>query len=243
MQNISRLFWAAILAAGMVLVPTRLDADSGESTRVTRPGQYTRAAGGGYPYRQKSQYVLQELDLKPGDVVVDIGAGDGWWAEKMAAIVGPQGTIHAAEVVQDKVDKMKKQFAEIPQIKPYLCPKDGTALEEDSCDLAFLSKTYHHLDKDGQVDYLRHLRSVVKPSGRLVVIEHYRELAAGRGKDHACSPGRLTQQAEEAGWILARCELISGTHHFMAIFLQKQLFLEKPSDNTAADSRTSAAGR
>ena len=199
-------------------------ADSGESTRVTDEKQHAASERGTYPYREKSDYVLKELDLKPGDVVVDDGAGDGWWAEKMAAAVGETGAVHAGEVKQDLVDKMKKKFAETPQVKPYLCPLDGTGLEENACDLAFLSKSYHHLPKDKKADYLRHLCKVLKPTGRLVVIEHYQELAAGRTREHGWSPGLLTQQAEEAGWILLRAELITGTRHFVAIFAQKELF-------------------
>lgn len=199
-------------------------ADSCDSTRVSDENQHAVTKKGGYPYREKSDYVLKELDLKPGDVVADIGAGDGWWTEKMAEAVGEQGVVYAGEVVQDKVDKMKEKFANVPQVKPYLCPLDGTGLEEDSCDLVFFSKTYHHLDKDGQVDYLNGLRSVLKPTGRLVVIEHYQELATGRAREHAWSPGLLTQQAEEADWVLVRSEMITGTNHFMAIFVQKALF-------------------
>ena len=33
-----------------------------------------------------------------------------------------------------------------------------------------------------------------------------------------------TEQAEQAGWILIRYELIKGTYHFMATFAKKELF-------------------
>jgi len=36
------------------------------------------------------------------------------------------------------------------------------------------------------------------------------------------------QQAEEAGWITVRCELITGTYHFMAVFVQQELFPPEP---------------
>jgi predicted methyltransferase len=212
----------------LIAAPTATYADSTESTRVADAKQHACQGGGGYPYREKSQYVLKELDLKPGDVVVDVGAGDGWWSERMAPLVGDKGVIHALEVDQKKVDKMKEQYADVPQIKPGLCPTDGTGLPEDSCDLAFLSKTYHHLNKEGHVDYLRHLHKVVKPTGRVCVIEKHAGLAAGRSKDHAWSPGQLAQQAEEAGWIPVRYELITGTYHFIAIFVQKDLFPPEP---------------
>jgi len=235
MRCICRLLVVPTLAVYLLHPISVCWADSGDSTRVADANQHAHKAKGGYPYREKSDYVLQELDLKLGDVVADVGAGDGWWAEKMAEVVGEQGAIHAGEVVQDKVDKMKKKFADVPQVKPYLCPMDGTGLDENSCDLVFFSKTYHHLNKDGQVDYLGGLRSVVKPTGRLVVIEHYQELTAGRARDHSWSPGLLTKQAEEAGWILVRSELITGTNHFMAIFVQKDLFpVEKPKEKEKA---------
>ena len=225
MCNVYRLVMVLIL-----IVPSAsVYADSGESTRVADAKQHACTGSGGYPYRAKSEYVLKELDLQPGDIVVDVGAGDGWWAEEMAAYVGPEGTIHASEVDQSKVDAMTSRFAAVPQVKPYLCPTDGTALPENSCDLALLSKTYHHLDKVGQVDYLRHLKEVVKPTGRLCVIEKHAGLAAaGRGKEHASSPGLLAQQAEEAGWIGVRYELITGTYHFIAIFVQRDLFPPEP---------------
>ena len=196
--------------------------DSGNSTRVVDANEYARSIGGRYPYRQKSEYILGELDLKPGDVVVDIGAGDGWWAGQMADKVGPEGSVHAGEVEREKVETMRKRLEDVPQVKPYLCPLDGTGLAENTCDLAFLSKTYHHLSE--HVEYLRHLREVVRPDGRLCVIEAYPRLADGRGRRHAWCPGLLTQQAAEAGWVLVRCEMIAGTGHYIALFVPRDLF-------------------
>jgi len=209
----------------LVAVPAAVYADSDQSTRIVDAKQHSVSGGGRYPYRQKSEYVLKELDLKAGDVVVDIGAGDGFWARQMAKSVGAEGVIHASEVEQGKVDDMKEKLADVPQVKPYLSPLDGTDLPENSCDLAFLSKTYHHFNEGGHVDYLRHLRKVVKPTGRLCVIEMNPAFGRGRSSEHAFSPGLLIQQAEQAGWISVRCELMTGTNHYIAIFVQKELFL------------------
>jgi len=223
MYNLIRFSVALILISSL----TGTYADSGQSTRVIDPNQHACTFTGSYPYREKAEYVLKELDLKAGDVVVDIGAGNGWWAERMVKFVGSEGAVHASEVEQKKVDEMKKKFADVPQIKPYLCPSDGTGLTENCCDLAFLSKTYHHLNEGGHVDYLRHLRKVVKPNGRLCVIEKH-PLLSGRRKGRAWSPALLIQQAEESGWIPIRYELITGTHHYIAIFVQPEIFPTEP---------------
>jgi len=198
-------------------------ADTGATTRVTDPKQHASVKPGGYPYREKSDYVLKELNLKPGDVVVDVGAGDGWWSQRMARCVGPTGTIHAAEVEQKLVDEMKKRFADLPQVKPYLCKTDNTLLPDGSCDLVFLSQVYHHLPKDNRVEYLRRLRKVIKPTGRLSVIEKYSEIAT-KGKDHGTQLSRVLDEAERSGWVAVRCELLTGTGHFLAIFVSKDLF-------------------
>ena len=197
------------------------------STRVSDPGQHARAGDSRYPYRARSEYILAELDLRAGDVAVDIGAGDGWWSEQMGKRVGPTGVIHASEVESRKLEQMKRRFADTPAVKPYLSPKDGTGLPEDSCDLAFLSQTFHHLDKPTRVEYLRHLQKVVKPTGRLCVIEKYSAIAT-RGDAHGTSLSQLVQEAERAGWILVRYELMTGTCHYLSIFVQKDLFGAEP---------------
>lgn len=224
MRRISLLLMAILLlsvtaGSSPVAAPT----DSWQSTRVSDPNQHQLTGTGGYPYRAKSDYVLRELDLRPCDVVVDIGAGDGFWAERMAKFVGKEGTVYASEVEQKKVNRMKERFADLPQVKPYLCPTDGTGLAENSCELAFLSKTYHHLDADGRVDYLRHLREVVRPTGRLCVIEKYANITT-QHQSHAIALSQLVKQAEEAGWIAVRYELMTGMYHYITIFVQKDLF-------------------
>ena len=224
MRRISLLLMAILLlivtAGGS---PVATSTDSWQGTRVTDSNQHQPAGTGRYPYRDKSDYVLRELDLRPGDVVVDIGAGDGFWAERMAALVGKEGTVYASEVEQNKVDSMKEKFGDLTQVMPYLCPTDGTGLPENSCELAFLSKTYHHLNADGRVDYLRHLRKVVRPTGRLCVIERYADIA-GQRSSHDMLLSQLVKQAEQAGWIAVRYELMTGTYHYIAIFVQKDLF-------------------
>ena len=202
--------------------------ESGKTTRISDPKQHHRVGAKSYPYRTKSDYILKEMDLKPGDVVVDIGAGDGLWTEKMAKSVGPKGVVHAAEVTAKKVDQMKKKFAKTPQIKPYVCKTDGTGLPADSCDLAFLSQTYHHLPKNGKVAYLKHLSTVIKPTGRVVIIEKYTEEALGSGV-HGTPMSRLVREVEEAGcWVPVRLELMTGTYHYIAILAQKSLFPPEP---------------
>ncbi|MBI4604832.1 MAG: class I SAM-dependent methyltransferase [Planctomycetes bacterium] len=202
--------------------PATALAQAERSTRVVDPECHQRKGDRHYPYRAWKDYILKELDLRPGDAVVDVGAGDGWWSEPMAEKVGKDGVVHAAEVDEKLVQKMRERFASAPQVRPYLCKADDTCLAERSCDLAFLSQSFHHLPKD-RVNYLHRLRDVVKPTGRLAVIEKY-AAADGSNPGHGTNLSMLSHEAEEAGWILVRYELMAGTGHYLAIFVQKDLF-------------------
>ena len=218
--------WSLAIATLIIIstgLPGAVTKNSSPTTRVTSLKQHVRAGEARYPYRAKSAYILNELDLKPGDVVVDVGAGDGWGARRMAEFVGDDGIIHAGEVEESEVKNMKKKLADVPQIKPYLCPTDSTGLAENACDLAFFSQTYHHLDANGRADYLRRLRRVIKPTGRVCIIEQYTMMTTHQ-KSHGTQLSELIAQAEQAGWILVRCELMTTTNHYLAIFVQKDLF-------------------
>lgn len=205
------------------------------SSRVTDPQQHTTSGTRSSPYRKHRRYIIAELDLQPGDTVVDIGAGDGWWAQRMARGAGPNGVVYAAEVSARKVTQMKLRFTKMPQVKPYLCPKDGPGLPENSCDLAFLAQTYHHLPKDRLAD-LRGLKRVLKPTGRLCIIERYLDLGE-RKTTHGTKPNELLATIQKSGWVLVRFELLPKTNHYLSIFVQKELFKsERPSRQRGGES-------
>ncbi len=214
-------------------------AEPDASTRISNADETRKAHSPPKGFKTQKDLILKELDLRPGDVVVDIGAGDGGWSEPMAKLVGASGAVHAAEVSQTKVDQMKTKFASLPQLRPYLCPTDGPGLPPNSCDLAFISETYHHFDKGTQVAYLKGLRSVLKPNGRLVIIERYTETGLGNG-EHGTPLSRLIRESEESGWVPVRAELIPTTYHYIAIFAQKDLFPPEPAKQEGKAKKKSA---
>lgn len=198
-------------------------------TRIEDADQHKRQGDEKYPFRKKEELILREMDLRPRDVVLDIGAGDGWWSERIAPLVGKQGKVYASEIEEDLVEEMKKDYADVPQIQPYLCATDSTNLEEDTCDLVFMSQVYHHIEEDGKVAYLRHLHDVVKPHGRLMIIERYVEVVT-KSEGHGTRLAQLIAQAEKADWVLLRYELMPGTYHYLTVFAQAERFPPESED-------------
>src|SRR5690606_41560005 len=46
---------------------------------------------------------LELLDVRPGQRVLDVGAGSGWSTALLAELVGPEGTVHGVELEPDLV--------------------------------------------------------------------------------------------------------------------------------------------
>lgn len=215
----------AIVPAFLAARPTGQE-PAWKSTRILDPAQHRRRGSQNYPHRVEPHlgFVLRELDVRPGDAVADVGAGDGFWTDHFARRVGAEGTVWAAEVTQKLVDKLGERFAGTPQVKPRLIPADRLDLPEGSLDLAWFSLVYHHLPED-RAGYLKRLRAAVKPTGRLAIVERYSVLLSSP-KVHGAPAGALLGAAESAGWVLLRYELLPGTNHYLAIFAQKDLFDE-----------------
>jgi 2-polyprenyl-3-methyl-5-hydroxy-6-metoxy-1,4-benzoquinol methylase len=115
--------------------------------------------------------ILGTLDLKPGMVVADIGAGPGIFSWPLAKAVAPGGKVYAVEVDQGFIDHMNGKLKAQPMdnLKPVLGKFTDPNLPSKDVDLAFFHDVLHHVDK--RADYLKALAPYIKPTGRIVVIE------------------------------------------------------------------------
>ena len=118
---------------------------------------------------------LDELGLKPGMVVADIGAGSGYYSVRMAKRVGPTGRIYATDIQQGMLDIIDRriQVEHLDNITTVLGGFDDPRLPAKSLDLAIMVDVYHELQSP-QV-FLQRLRGAFKPGGRLVLLEFRKE--------------------------------------------------------------------
>ena len=74
-------------------------------------------------------FMLEKLDPRPGEKILDIGAGSGWTSALLAEIVGEKGKVIAIEIIPELVEFGKKNaskynFIEKGRVK-FICG-DGT---------------------------------------------------------------------------------------------------------------------
>ena len=55
-------------------------------------------------------FMLQELELKRGDKVLEIGTGSGWNAALISHIIGEEGKIYSAEIIKELAEKAEEKL-------------------------------------------------------------------------------------------------------------------------------------
>ena len=124
---------------------------------------------------ERTDLLLPELALKPGMVVADIGAGTGYIARRMAALVGPTGVVYAVDVQPEMIRMLQSLAAKagLAQVKPVLGAVDDVRLPAASIDLAIMVDVYHELEFPREV--LASIVRALKPGGRVVFVEYRAE--------------------------------------------------------------------
>ena len=115
------------------------------------------------------------LQLRPGDVVADVGAGSGYMTVRLARTVGPAGRVLAVdiqpEMIERLTDRMRAEM--VTNVTAILGAADDPKLPPGSVDLELMVDVYHELAAPQRM--LQHLRSALKPGGRLVLLEYRKE--------------------------------------------------------------------
>jgi len=116
-------------------------------------------------------HLVQILQVKPGSVVADVGAGSGEISIAMARRVGPQGRVYSTEINPKLVDKIRSlaQRENVANVIPLAGREDNTALPPGCCDGIFLRQVYHHLTDPLDMD--RSLYQAMRPGARLAIID------------------------------------------------------------------------
>ena len=124
---------------------------------------------------ERTDLLLPELALKPGMVVADVGAGTGYIARRMAAMVGPTGVVYAVDVQPEMIRMLQALAAKaaLAQVKPVLGAVDDVRLPASSVDLAIMVDVYHELEFPREV--LASIVRALKPGGRVVFVEYRAE--------------------------------------------------------------------
>jgi ubiquinone/menaquinone biosynthesis C-methylase UbiE len=138
--------------------------------------------------RERLHYVMRP---QPGERVLEIGPGTGYYTLDMAEWVGPGGKVEIFDLQQEFLDHTMRRAAErgLENIVPTQGDANALAYEDASMDAVVLNAVLGEIPDPTAA--LREIRRVLKPGGRLLVGELF-------GDPHFTTQAALRRQGSEA---------------------------------------------
>ncbi len=115
--------------------------------------------------------MLKNLGVRPGQIVCDMGCGNGFYTLQLAEMVGDKGQVLAVDIQQQmlRLLEARAEKAKLKNIKPILGSLVDPRLPEGKVDLILCVDVYHEFSHPEQM--LAAMRKSLAPNGRIVLVE------------------------------------------------------------------------
>ena len=164
--------------------------------------------------RLQVDLVLEKLALPDDAAVGDLGCGPGVFAIPLAQRLD-HGVVYASDVEPRQLDRVRERIREngLVNVVPVLASYDDPHFPPGALDLVLLVDTLHHIED--REAYLTRLRGVLRPDGRLAVLEYKPgPLPVGPPADHKLVEGELERTLRAAGFERVEAFATHAHHDF-----------------------------
>lgn len=116
------------------------------------------------------QKLIERLELKEGDNVLEVGAGPGYFSLKVAKFL-KNGRLTLADIQQEMLDIAKKRLdkRKVENANYYLCNGTKFEIEDNKFDVIYMVTVFGEIEN--QKEYIGEFYRMLKPNGILSISE------------------------------------------------------------------------
>jgi len=120
---------------------------------------------------QRPAEIISALDLRQGSTVAEIGCGAGYFALKLAPVVGKTGAVLAEDILKEPLAFLwfRSRSRGHHNLRVVLGEPDNPDLPAGALDAALISNTYHEFRNARRV--LNYAFGALRAGGRLVIVD------------------------------------------------------------------------
>ena len=148
---------------------------------------------------QKPFEVTRLMEISPGSVVVDIGAGTGYFLGYLSDAVGEGGKVMGLDVEPDMVTFINERAEREgwSNVVARQIPSDDPRLADGSVGRILIVNTWHHID--GRASYSAKLLRALAPDGRIYIVDFTKDSPSGPPPEHRLEPDEVIAELEAGG--------------------------------------------
>ena len=138
---------------------------------------------------ERTDLLIQNMDLKATDSVVDLGAGTGYFSFPIAQQL-TAGKVLSIDIEPEMLKRIeqRKTVSGIQNIETVLASKTNPNIPADSVDVVLLVDAYHEFSHPREV--MAAVSKGLKPGGRVILVEY-------RGEDRKVPIKRLHKMTQQ----------------------------------------------
>ena len=116
--------------------------------------------------RRLAEQAIDELHLRPGDTVVDLGTGTGWNLTRLAQRVGPTGRVIGVDISPGMLDQARNNIGDLENVQ--LVEADIATYQPPPDTTAVISTFAIEMRPDYDA-IIKRLATTIRPGGRIAV--------------------------------------------------------------------------
>lgn len=161
--------------------------------------------------------VMDVIGVKPGMVIGEAGAGEGYFTFKLSRRVGETGKVYANDIVQRVLNVIDRRCERegITNITTILGEVEDPLFPKGELDMVFMIAAFHDFER--KVEWLNNVKPCLKPGGTLVIMEMDPD-KWGRGYSHWMTKKEILDTVKKSDFKLDRIETFLPRHN---IFIYK----------------------
>ena len=163
--------------------------------------------------------IINQIDIKEGDVVADFGCGAGYFVIPIAKKVGNSGNVYAIDVLASALESVESKaklegLLNIKTIRANLEVSNGSKMNSQIADFVILANILYQTNSNGRPAILTESKRVLKSSGQLAVIDWTPgKNFLGVENKNCVSGEEIKELAAKTGFRFERSFVADGGHY------------------------------